>query len=99
MQCRVKDANEVAYVHHPIGLPVRANHMPSPERARHWPELELHSLDYCQPINELRPVSGVPMGGRALRVRKATRAESERLAIYCALNLGSKPGVMRKTIV
>jgi hypothetical protein len=37
--------------------------------------------------------------GRALHVRKATRAEPEQLAIYRALNLGSAPGGVCKTIV
>jgi hypothetical protein len=37
-------------VHHRIGLPVRANHTPLPERERHRPELELHSPDYGRPM-------------------------------------------------
>ena len=37
--------------------------------------------------------------GRALHVRKATRAEPEQLAIYRALNLDSAPGGVCKTIV
>ena len=37
--------------------------------------------------------------GRALHVRKATRAEPEQLAIYRALNLNSAPGGVCKTIV
>jgi hypothetical protein len=37
--------------------------------------------------------------GRALHVRKATRAESEQLAVYRALNLDSAPGGVYKTIV
>jgi hypothetical protein len=38
-------------------------------------------------------------GGRALHVRKATRAEPGQLAIYRALNLDPAPGGVRKTIV
>jgi transposase len=37
--------------------------------------------------------------GRALHVRKATRAEPEQLAIYRALNLDSAPGGVCKTTV
>jgi transposase len=37
--------------------------------------------------------------GRALHVRKATRAEPEQLAIYRVLNLDSAPGGVYKTIV
>jgi transposase len=37
--------------------------------------------------------------GRALHVRKATRAEPEQLAIYRALNLDSAPGGICRTIV
>ena len=38
-------------------------------------------------------------GGRALLVRKATRAEPKQLAIYRALNLDSASGGVCKTIV
>jgi hypothetical protein len=37
--------------------------------------------------------------GRALHVRKATRAEPEQLAIYRTLKLDSAPGGVCKTIV
>ncbi|MEI8077400.1 MAG: transposase, partial [Betaproteobacteria bacterium] len=37
--------------------------------------------------------------GKALHIRKATRAEPEQMVIYCALKVNPAPGGISKTIV